>query len=657
MAKRKNTSGSNNRFSEGNSGNEKKAVGALDWFRISKDKPDDIASSIQMACQNLSFTQLGIQQRNFRNAVLYGGYGYVTGMRYSGAVMPAGGMMNAAVTSQGRMGPALNIINSIINTIMSRILAAGEPAVSFVTKRGDFELQHKAELLEQYCEGLFDQVDFSRTSRKILQDCLIFGTGCLKISSDANDNLLAERVFPNELWVEAWDGREGKPRTVFQVGTMDRDVLANKYPKFKEQIMDVRSMHPMDQSIATSVYTNVIPVWEAWHLPSPKTAGKEPDDGRHVICIADEHVILDEPWEDDDFPFVFLRFSDVPEGFWGLGVSELLWGFQNSLNNAVQMEYYAQQQMSIPRIYMQVDSDTNENSMLAPKSGLVMTGHGPAPVALNFQATTQNFVEYKNWLTTWAYQFIGVSLMQASGVKPDGMDSGAAIRDYNETADMRFSLLSQRLGNYYVEAARKLICEAARIYSKTKSYTVNVKGKTFVDSIDWKDIDLDRDEYSLQLFDTSALPRSPAGRLNMVQDLLKANMLTPDEGRKLLSFPDLDEVLDLENAQEMDAEWYVYKILHTTEFPTPDPLSNLALCATTMQKALLIAKHNNAPVTVINKGRKWLQMCKSILIPKPTPVQAPPAPGALPPGAPQAKPAPPPVSQLIPNQPKPNGQQ
>jgi hypothetical protein len=628
-------------------GTTKADYGIGNWFMADAD---DIGAHVQRACRDLAFTGLGVQVRNFRNAVLYGGYNNMAGSRFSASVIPPSGPLSAVSSTQGRTGPQYNVVQAVIDTIMSRILANGEPHVTFLTNKGDFELQHKAELLEQYCEGLMNQVNFAKQSIRVLLDCLVFGTGFMKINSDANDNIVCERVFPNEIWAEAWDAREQKPRSIYQVGTVDRNVLAAQYPKFAKEIMAIQAVHPLDLSTATALSSNQIPYWEAWHLKSP---GEGKDDSRHVKAISEDVVLIDEKW-DRDFPFVLLRFTDGIEGFFGQGVAERLWGHQNALNSITRVEYVAHSQMSLPRIYLRTDSKINENKVMSSRSGLVLTGSGPAPEVLNWPATSPNFTEWKEWVISSAYEFIGVSQLSASGVKPTGLNSGAAIRDYMDVADVRFTLLQQRFGHFYVSGAERLVAQAVELYSKNKKMPIKVKGKKFIETIDWKQIDLGEDEYSIDLYETSSLPRTPSGKLSMVQELMQASLISPDEGRRLLQFPDLDEALSLDNAAQVNAEMTSYKLLHEEEFPTPDPLQNIQLCIQEVTKAALRAMNNDAPVEKVQRCREWLAQANALITPPPPPVPTGPAnintgaPGAPPPG-PQAAPAPPPQSDLLPN--------
>ena len=637
------------RRSKDTGGNDAKAnYDQQHWWHRQKGK--DAACALMATAHALTFEQLGVQTRNFRNSILYGGYGYMAGSRFSASVIPPSGPLSAVTSSQGRLGPHYNICNSATNTILARLLTNGMPHVTALTNDGDFELQHKAALLDQFIEGLMYQVDLPNVATRIALDTLVYGTGISYVGEDAEDNITIERVFPNEIWAEAWDAREQAPRTLYRVGTADRDVLAAKYPKLKDKIMALKPMHPLDQSTASGTHTNVVAKWEGWHLPSPTKDGLK--GGRYVSCVAEDIILEDREWESSAFPFQFFRFSDTLTGFWGLGVCELLWGHQAALNSVTRAEYMAHSQISLPRMWADLATKINVNHLLSSRSGLVLQGSGPPPQVLNWPATTANFVEWKNWIIESAYEMLGVAKMSATGEIPAGLKSGAAIRDYMQQQDVRFTVLNQRFSRFHIEIAEALISAAKRIYEKNgDKFPVTVIGKNFLREIDWGEIDLEDEEYRLKLYETSSLPRTPSGRLAFVQELLQGNLISPDMGRKLLQFPDLDDSLGLANAAQENARFTAFQLLHDDgPPPVPDPLQNVPLCVTTVTQEALKALNNKAPEWRIQRCRDWLEQARILIQPPPPPPQAG-VPGGAPMPPPQAAPAPPPQSDLLPNQP------
>ncbi len=616
----------------------------IQWWHKSKS---EAAAAMLGQIENVLMQQRGVQIRTLRACQLYGGYGYLTSGRFASAVAPKGSTRGGVAAAQGRVGPHYNLIQAACATIQARQLSNGWPHVTALTNDGDFDLQHKAAMLDQFNEGLEYQTDADAEDTRTLMDCLALGTGVNKTDHDADNNVTARRVFPLEVWHEMWDARDQRPRVTYQVGTMDRDEMVARYPGKRAQIMAMKPMYPLDQGSASDLNTNSVAFWEGWCEPVPGAKSS----GRHVMALGDDTVLVDDDWS-RKAPFRYLRFTDGLTGMWGIGIADLGYGHQQALNSICRAEYMAHSQMSMPRLFARIGSKLNINHLLSSRSGLVLEAL-EAPTVLNMPATTENFVEWKQWVITSFYEFLRINQMAASGQLPPGLKSGAAIRDYMQQNDIGFTVLSQRLGRYRVECAEDRIAEAKAIYEETGAFEAKVVGKKFIKTIPWKDIDLEEEEYRLKLYETSSLPRTPAGRLAFVQELMQSNLITPDVGRRLLQMPDLDDDLGLANAAEENAKMTAFVLLHGKEddpIPIPDgDLQDLAQCITTVKQEALKAVNNKAPVWRVNRCRTWLQ---NALTPSIQAQQQQVNAGMPPPPPPQAVPEKPPQSELLPNQPQ-----
>ena len=620
-------------------------VPANTWWSQYKKDPH-IGAAVITAVNQVQDATLGLQTRFNWAANAFGGHGYMASGRFSSAA--AGG-----VRAGQRNGPRDNIIYSVISTVCSQLLDDGAPGVRFLTSHGDWEIQHRAEMLEQFTDGLFYQVGFDAESSDVLQDACIFGTGFMKYFVDADNTIHAERVFPAEIMVDIWDGRDRKPRTLYQVGFIDRDLLATRYgahdKKLFKSIMEVRPQMPTGFTSVSATATNIIPFIEAWHLPTSAEAG----DGRHVLTLANDLTILDDEYLEDDFPFSVLRFEIAPTGYHGIGIAELLAGHQKCLNDANTAEYWAWSQVGTPRLWFQTGT-LDKNHLNSSLSGLILEGQGQPPQVLNWSATHPSFVEWKNDIKAGAFNLIGTSPLTASGVKPPGLNSGESQRVYADQQHSRRAILSQRWQEFRCDAARKCIALARHVYTEAGAFSVKVVGKNFIKKIDFKDADLPEDEYRMQALPVSQLPKSVGGRLQTVTEMLQAQLIDPDTGRKLLNMPDIDEAMDEANAAYDNAQHTAYLLLNEGEAPPPDgSIQDLAQCKKAVTAATLRGMDNKAPPENIAAALAWLVQCRAAITkatappPGATPPGAPPGPGQPMPG-PMAQGAPPPVSSVLP---------
>ena len=379
--------------------------------------------------------------------------------------------------------------------------------------------------------------------------------------------------------------------------------------------------------------------YEAWHLPS----GPGAKDGRHVICVPDA-VLLNEQYDHDDFPIAIIRFDDSIAGFYGRGMCELLFSFQESLTQVQRAEYLAWSQTGMFKYWVDINSKINEPQLVSNKSGIVVRGIGTPPQVINPPAVHPDFVAYKESLIRDAFSFLGVSQLSASGTKPVGLNSGAALREAIDIQSDRFSLLSQKWQQFYVELAECLIRTAREVYAQDKAFSVPVKGKSFLKTIPWKMVDMEDDAYTLEVFPVSSLPHTPAGRLETVQNMLQAQLITPEEGKQLLQFPDLEDTMSLENAMMDNAELTAYKMLNEGIYAPPDNLQNLPLVVSVVQREALKALDAGAPPERIELCRRFLIQAKTLMTPPAPAVPSTPQPAA----GPLAQGAPLPVNPLLP---------
>ena len=73
-------------------------------------------------------------------------------------------------------------------------------------------------------------------------------------------------------------------------------------------------------------------------------------------------------------------------------------------------------------------------------------------------------------LIDYAYQVTGISSLAASSQKPQGINSGAALREYDDLQTDRFAAISRRYDLMYVDLAYKIIDLAKDIAKEEGDY-------------------------------------------------------------------------------------------------------------------------------------------------------------------------------------------
>ena len=264
------------------------------------------------------------------------------------------------------------------------------------------------------------------------------------------------------------------------------------------------------------------------------------------------------------------------------------------------------------------------------------TGLGP-----DFYAHLQRLIEY-------AYQQSGISTLSATAQKPAGLNSGEAIRNYDDLQSDRFAALNRRFDNMFIELAYQIIDRAKDIAEKEGSYQTVYPNKDGAREIDLPEAERLEDPFVIQCFDASSLPRDPAGRLQKVTEMMQSGIISPTEGRRLLAFPDLEQDEKLANAGEERILMILDEIVTDGKYTPPDPFMNPDMA---IEKCVQYYNLYQAAKLEESKAQKLRDFYVQALALKAAPAAAAVArPGILIPGPqqPQAVPEARPTSELMP---------
>lgn len=534
--------------------------------------------------------------------------------------------------------PTFNVIQSASDTLISRI-SQSRPAPVFLTDNGDYKERNLAKKLNNFVLGEFYQTKTYAKSAIALRDALVTGTGIIKVYESQDHKVALERVLLTELFTDPNESIYGDPRQLYQIKLVDRAVLAEAFGK-KAMIEKADKAYPDNSADSSKTVSDLVMVVEGWRLPS----GPDAKDGRHTLACT-SGIIFDEKWTKDKFPFAFLHYSPRLLGFWSQGLAEQLMGTQLEINSLLYTISRAIKLVGVPRVFIESGSKVvkshNNNDI-----GVIITYQGTKPIYEVAPCVPQELYAQLQRLIDYAYQQCGVSAMQASAQKPAGLNSGEAIRSYDDISTDRFASLSRKYDDFFVELAYLIIELAKDICEEQGSYKTVFPNKNGVKEIDLPKADLLKNPFVIQCFNMSSLPRDPAGRMQKVTEMIQSGMITLKEGRRLLDYPDLEQVEKLANASEERIFQILDDIIEEGKYTPPDPFLDLGLANDTVVQYINLytpAKLEEEKCQMLRDFFSQIQALKHAAMP--------PAPMAAPPGGiqPQANPEALPTSPLVPN--------
>lgn len=564
------------------------------WWK--KDKP---YGEIQAAIQSISNNQVLRRDNLIRYARLYTNKDLASFL--PGSISPY---------SDRRL--SFNVVKSCIDTAHAKI-AKNKIRPLVLTEQGDFSQQRKAQFLTQYIHGAFEKAQaYDKMKKAQLHSC-VYDIGAVKVYKDTNKNTVeCEVIHPHELFIDEVEAIDGTPRSVFQVRLVARSLLLEAYAQApKETVAAIERAQPfVIDGYERAANSDLVSVMEAWHLPSGKTEDPEKTDGRHCICI-EGAMLFDEKYAKDHFPIVFLRWNEAPFGFFGEGIASQLVGIQIDINTTLQRIKESQETYAIPRIFLETSSQI-QPSQITDEIGSITYYAGTPPVFSNPIAANPEIYSHLENLVQKAYQMTGISEMSARSLKPAGLESGVALRTFQDIETERFAITALGWQDSHVELAKLFVELSREIYSEDKKLSVVVKGKDFIKKIKWSEVDMDEDAFVLSVYPTSTLPDRPEGRLAQVQDWWMSGFITKDEAFDLLDFPDLKAFTNLKKAS-LDDLRYIMEEMLKRNYIAPEPLMDLNQGIKMFQSFWLRSRSEGVPDDIRLMAAQWVSDAQALL--------------------------------------------
>lgn len=518
-----------------------------------------------------------------------------------------------------------NVSKAAIDTLSSKI-AKNKPKPLYLTDDADWMLQQKAENLTRFMQSQFlsmgtgqgDNRSLYGVGRQGFVDACIFGLGVTKFFKE-DGQIYAERVLPHEIIVDDVEGRYQCPRQLHQVKLLPRELLCDMYPQHAGAIESAQSGIKGESHNSSSA--DVVEVIESWHLPS----GENAKDGSHVISIENK-TLFHEEWRHDFFPFLFQRWNNNVIGFYGIGVCEELMGIQLDINKSLRRIAQAQHLMAVPQVWLEYQSKT-VTSKLNNLVGGQRYYQGARPYFLVPPAMSSEVYQHLENQYRKAFEIVGVSQLSAQGKKPSGLDSGVALREFQDIESERFALAQLRYEDFYMDAAdliKKLMRDMKEHDGIDPVVQCHIEGGG-IESLKWSDVDIPDDRCAARPYPTNFLSSTPAGKLQEVQELLQAGMLSQEEGLELLDYPDVNSAKSEKLAPREANRLVIESALIKGKYVQPEPFMDLQTLLPMAQNYYLRAKVKGAPEDRLELLRRLMDDVNALLNPEP---EEPPMPEA-----------------------------
>lgn len=519
---------------------------------------------------------------------------------------------SGAISSWEPQALSSNIVKRNIDTYVAKI-SKGRPVPMGLTTGGNYSQQRRAKALSKLFEGVLDNINFWETRESRIRDSAIFGSG-FAWNYRVGRKLVHDRLFPWEVETDPRESMYGKPRTIRIKRYIDRLELMDRYPEFADEIRDAESKTDEDKfEIGWDETCDLVLVRGVWHLRSSETA----KDGRWCLAVSNA-TLENEPYERDYPPLSKLDFLTSVMGYRGQGMVKPLVGVQyevNSIGMRLQEAAYMTGTYAWLPPGVGVETDLIDNGTIS-----IIRSQVKPEFMQPASWHPQIFDYYLRLRGEFPSQESRISEMSTRGETPVGLKSGRALRTHHDIEAEGFVPNGRADERDVINTCWQAFDLLEEIYSdpgesnekKGETYTVKVEqrshGRNELQELSYKDVRLDREQFTLRVFPTSFLRGTPEDQLDTVRELIDSGFLSQDEALSLLDFPDLQRVMNLRGAARRNIERLLEKLRDAegTEalnkaYEYPEPAWNLELCKALALMAYLEAKMDGVPEENLKK--------------------------------------------------------
>lgn len=577
------------------------------WWEACDDADDEYvqrqrAASLLDQAQALDSAQREVHEQNLWSAQLY------SNRELAAFDWGSGQLVKASLAPISRTGE--NITVRVVDTLVAQI-GKNRPKPKPVARGATFTLRQQIKRLDKFLYGEFQRNRLYALSKQAFRDACIFGFGCVKVTCEGeedNARVAYERVFPDEILIDQMEIVAcGKIRHFYRRRVLPIEVIASTYDISEEDLAKLT-----DESGSFS-YLDYRPVGRGWAVVVEgyqTAAGKSP--GRWMV--ATNGLILDEgEWEHEWLPYVFFHWQVPVSGFYSPSVVEQVLPYQIRLNEINEVIRDAQDLMGRPRILVAEGSRVNPLE-IDNVIGRFIKYTGIKPEAITWPAISAELYNERDRLVRTCLEQFGVSQMAATAQAPAAarFDSSAAFREFNNIQDDRLSDPAQRFEEFHLDIAKATVSVIGASGLKPKTTWYSGWKQSKAEEIDWAELDLDENAFTMTMEATSIFSMSPASARDELEKQLAMGLMTPEQYRLELSDMDTESFYSLQAAAAEDLN-RVQELLETGEFENPIPEQDLINGVQQMTLALLnLGKYKDFPEDIKLNFVNWITLAREL---------------------------------------------
>ena len=433
-----------------------------------------------------------------------------------------------------------NIIKSCVDTLVSKI-AAQKVRPFFNSVHGSFRDFQICKQAQQYFDLLYDMQNVGQTVDMSFRDSCIFSKGV--VYTDEVEKKI-KRALPFNVYTRPSEETYGKlTRVYYKQKAYPVSLLPeNIKKKIKTDL----------QYVDVGLYYDIVNHVKAYYIPQAE---------------GEENLIV-EKYERDTLPFVFIHYSNPVVGSDATSIVDILYGIQIEIDTILQKITEASRLNPAMTFFLPEGSQVKA-SQLNNRVGNIIT-YRPTPTMTASPVTTSTpafiddqYLQLLDNLKTTAYELTGISKLSAQSAKPVGIDSGLGLRTITNIESERFQTQFNQVIRMYVEIARTCIS----VFDPNDDILPQDQKRV---NIKWKDIVEEYEKMSIQYSGADALSKDPATKLQQLQVLAQAGVISQTRIAQLMEIPDLESGYSMANNSINAVMTVIDDCIMKDEYEVPD---------------------------------------------------------------------------------------
>lgn len=512
------------------------------------------------------------------------------------------------VASQGRI--SLNATQNAVDSLCSKV-CKNSPRPMFTTVEGDYELREQAENADKYIDGRFGQIDYYSTiyPGKVLDTC-VYGLGITKVCEVDGEGTI-ERIYPWEMILDSRELMYGKPVRIGQRKYYDKQEAFDLWRKDGkgreekewntdlEKVIDSHSAETDWDDFDRDETCEQVIVYEGWSAAGKRRKGKR------LVALRGKTLKYEEHNERES-PYNMLRPETPLMGFYGKGMVERVWTIQAEINRIVRDIQMAMHLLAKPHWMVEASSNVNTQSLNNDIATIIKYSGGIPPTVYTPQSMSGEVFQHLQYLVKTLYEIMGVSQLSAQSQKPAGLSSAVALRTYLNVETERFNNFVRAAEESAAADALKLARLLGRIKPKSRVMPRgDAKGRVRAE-VTWGPMDFDRVE--CQVYPTSKLPDTPAGRREYALELAQYTKVGTDDIFEMLEWDDTEAFARRRLAGKKNVERDIAKMRAGVNV-VRDAIGNHEMAYSMTLDAYEEAKHDNLPPERLAYIREYNKAC------------------------------------------------